>query len=256
MADAASRAIAARALPLLDLTNLNDDCDAAAIDALCARAVTAHGHVAAICIWPRFIAQAKDLLKGTGVRIATVVNFPAGGVDTAAVIAETQQALADGADEIDLVMPYRSFLDGRKGFAETQIIQVKAAIPAQARLKVILETGELADPDVIREASELAISAGADFIKTSTGKVVINATPEAARIMMEAIADTDHSVGFKPAGGIRSVEDAGEYLALADEILGDKWVSPESFRFGASGLLDTLVAVLNGDQSNAAAGEY
>lgn len=256
MADADTRAVAVRALPLLDLTNLNDDCDPAAIEALCARAVTSHGHVAAVCIWPRFIAQAKELLAGTGVRIATVVNFPAGGDDNAAVIKETKLALANGADEIDLVMPYRAFLDGRKGYAETQVKQVKAAVVAPARLKVILETGELADPDVIREASEMAISAGADFIKTSTGKVAVNATPEAAKIMLEAIADTDRSVGFKPAGGIRTVEDAGEYLALADEILGADWVSPESFRFGASGLLDVLVTVLEDGDTSAAGGGY
>ncbi|AXS39215.1 deoxyribose-phosphate aldolase [Breoghania sp. L-A4] len=246
MADTDACVIAARALPLLDLTNLDDGCSAADIEVLCGRAVTPHGPVAAVCIWPRFVQQARSLLVGTGVRIATVVNFPEGGEDTAAVVAEARQALEDGADEIDLVMPYRAFLDSRKGYAETQIVRVKAAIPAPARLKVILETGILEDPDVIREASELAISAGADFIKTSTGKVAVNATPEAAKIMLETIADMDRNVGFKPAGGIRTVADAGVYLALADEILGADWVSPEHFRFGASGLLDALAMVLDG----------
>ncbi len=256
MAETDARAIAARALPLLDLTNLDDGCSASDIEALCVRAVTAHGPVAAICIWPRFIKQAKQLLAGTGVRIATVVNFPHGGEDNAAVIADVRQALTDGADEIDLVMPYRAFLEGRKGYAETQIMQVRAAIATPARLKVILETGVLDDPDVIREASEVAISAGADFIKTSTGKVAVNATPEAATIMLETIADMDRTVGFKPAGGIRTVVDAAAYLAIADDTLGADWVSPEHFRFGASGLLDALLTVLDGGDAPTAGKGY
>ncbi len=174
------------------------------------------------------------------------MNFPAGGEDTAAVIEETKQALADGADEIDLVMPYRAFAEGRRGFAEDQIKQVRKAIPAPALLKVILETGELKDPRLIHVASEVAIAQGADFIKTSTGKVKVNATLESAEIMLNVLRETskeDHrTVGFKPAGGVRSVEDAAEYLKLADELMGSNWVSAATFRFGASGLLDAVLA--------------
>lgn len=239
---------ARRALGLIDLTNLNDDCTAADISALTERTVTSHGSVAAVCVWPRFVAQAVGELKGTGVKVATVVNFPDGGTDTTAVVAETKQAIDDGVDEIDLVMPYRAFLDGRKGYAEEQIIRVKAAIPEPAILKVILETGEIADPLLIHLASEIAIGAGADFIKTSTGKVQVNATLEAAEVMLTAIEEArrDHQrvVGFKPAGGIRTSEDAGAYLMLADRIMGRNWVSASTFRFGASGLLDALIAVL------------
>ncbi|MTH97487.1 deoxyribose-phosphate aldolase [Roseibium sp. RKSG952] len=249
--------VARRALPLVDLTNLNDDCTAEDITALCKRAVTAHGTVAAVCIYPQFVAQAVRELKGTGVRVATVVNFPAGGTETLDVVAETKKAVEDGADDIDLVMPYRAFMDGRKGFAEEQIIQVKAAIPAPAILKVILETGEIRDPLLIHMASQIAIGAGADFIKTSTGKVEVNATLEAAEIMLTAIEEArrDHqkNVGFKPAGGIRTVEEAGAYLALADRILGHNWVSAQTFRFGASGLLNALIGALDG--TNASAGE-
>lgn len=257
MTEATRAEIAKRALGLVDLTNLNDDCTSGDIAALCERAVTSHGHVAAVCVWPRFVEQAADVLKSSGVKVATVVNFPNGGIETHKVVAETDQALRDGADEIDLVMPYKAFLDGRKGFAEEQIIRVKAIIPEPAILKVILETGEIKDPLLIHMASELAIAGGADFIKTSTGKVEVNATLEAAEVMLTVIEETRRDqlmeVGFKPAGGIRTLEDAAAYLALADRILGHSWVSASTFRFGASGLLDALVGVLDG--SGAAAGE-
>jgi deoxyribose-phosphate aldolase len=249
---------AKRALGLVDLTNLNDDCTAEDITALTNRTVTPHGAVAAVCVWPRFVAQAVKELAGTGVKVATVVNFPAGGEDTQAVVAETRQAIADGADEIDLVMPYRTFVEGRKGFAEEQIIQVKAAIPEPAILKVILETGEIKDPLLIHAASNVAIAAGADFIKTSTGKVAVNATLEAAEIMLTAIEEArrdnaERVIGFKPAGGIKTASDAAAYLALADKIMGHNWVSASTFRFGASGLLDALTATIDG--KDAAVGE-
>ncbi|MBO9420441.1 deoxyribose-phosphate aldolase [Labrenzia sp. R4_2] len=249
---------AKRALGLVDLTNLNDDCTVEDITALTNRTVTPHGAVAAVCVWPRFVAQAVKELAGTGVKVATVVNFPAGGEDTQAVVAETRQAIADGADEIDLVMPYRTFVEGRKGFAEEQIIQVKAAIPEPAILKVILETGEIKDPLLIHAASNVAIAAGADFIKTSTGKVTVNATLEAAEIMLTAIEEArrdnaERVIGFKPAGGIKTASDAAAYLALADKIMGHNWVSASTFRFGASGLLDALTATIDG--KDAAVGE-
>lgn len=249
---------AKRALGLVDLTNLNDDCTAEDVTALTNRTVTPHGAVAAVCVWPRFVAQAVKELAGTGVKVATVVNFPAGGEDTQAVVAETRQVIADGADEIDLVMPYRTFVEGRKGFAEEQIIQVKVAIPEPAILKVILETGEIKDPLLIHAASNVAIAAGADFIKTSTGKVAVNATLEAAEIMLTAIEEArrdnaERVIGFKPAGGIKSASDAAAYLALADKIMGHNWVSASTFRFGASGLLDALTATIDG--KDAAVGE-
>ncbi len=245
---------AKRALGLVDLTNLNDDCTAEDITKLTNRTVTDHGSVAAVCVWPRFVAQAVKELIGTGVKVATVVNFPHGGEDTDAVVAETRQAIADGADEIDLVMPYKAFVAGRKGFAEEQIIRVKAVIPEPAILKVILETGEIKDPLLIHAASNVAIAAGADFIKTSTGKVPVNATLEAAEIMLTAIEearreDAERVIGFKPAGGIKTSEDAAAYLALADRIMGHNWASASTFRFGASGLLDALIATIEGTES-------
>lgn len=236
-----AKTCAKRVLALVDLTDLNDNCDVAAIDQLCARATTAFGHVAAICIWPRFVAHAKPLLKGSGVRIATVVNFPSGNQSTEDVVRDTKTALADGADEIDLVMDYASFKAGQADAALAQMRTVRKACKG-ALLKIILETGELGDAETIRSAAELAISAGADFIKTSTGKVSTNATPQAAIIMLEAIKASGKAIGFKPAGGIRTLEDAEMYLDIADRIMGAGWATPKTFRFGASGLLDALLA--------------
>ena len=232
-------------MPLVDLTDLTDNCTPASIEALCAKAVTPHGIVAAVCIYPAFVAQAKRLLAGSGVKIATVVNFPGGGEDTVAVEHETVAAIADGADEIDLVMPYQAYMAGRHGFTETQIVRVKR-VCGPVTLKVILETGRLLLPEIIRGASDLALEAGADFIKTSTGKVEINATAHAARIMLAAIRTSGRAAGFKAAGGVRTTAEAGTYLELADEILGPDWVSPATFRFGASGLLTDLIAQLDG----------
>ncbi|SFN91967.1 deoxyribose-phosphate aldolase [Cohaesibacter marisflavi] len=246
--------LAQKAISLLDLTNLNDDCDDAAIEALCQRAKTFYGNTAAVCVWPHFVKKAKECLGGTTIKVATVVNFPHGGEDLFATLDETAKALEDGADEIDLVIPYEAFKVGRRGFAETMVLKVREAVPAPAKLKTILETGELQDADIIRAAADMAIEAGADFIKTSTGKVKTNATPEAAEIMMEAIAESGKPVGFKPAGGVRTLEDAGTYLAIAAKYMGSDWATPDHFRFGASGVLDALLATMQGQTAKAGDG--
>ncbi len=239
--------IAAKALSLLDLTNLNDDCTPDDIVDLCAAAQTPHGNTAAICIWPRFVAQARAILgAGHPVRIATVVNFPSGDLPVPEVESETAKAVADGADEIDLVIPYKALLNGDEDAVRTMVEAIKALCTAPVRLKTILETGELKDPALIRRASQIALEAGADFIKTSTGKVSVNATPEAARVMLEEIRACGRPAAFKPAGGVRSVADAGIYLDIASEIMGANWAAPETFRFGASGLLMDILAVLDG----------
>jgi deoxyribose-phosphate aldolase len=245
-------AVAEQALACLDLTNLDEACTPADIEVLCARAQTKHGPVAAVCVWPRFVAMAESLLAETPVKIATVVNFPGGDQPLDAVLAETDQAMVDGADEIDMVIPYRLVSD-KPGEAEEQVRQVREAVHG-ATLKVILETGELKDESLIRAACEIAIRAGADFIKTSTGKVAVNATPEAARTMLSVIAETGGTCGFKAAGGIRTVDDAAVYLGLADEIVGMGCAKPDTFRFGASGLLDALLAELEGGTAIPASG--
>lgn len=250
------REAAAFALSLLDLTNLRDDCDNAAIENLCLRAQTPYGNSAAICIWPRFVAHARQIL-GTGhpVRIATVVNFPSGDLAMAEVVEETRKAVEDSADEIDLVIPYKAFIAGDEAAVTGMVEAVRAACP-QSTLKVILETGELKDMALVKRASELAIAAGADFIKTSTGKVQVNATLEAADIMLRAIRESKAKVGFKPAGGISTVADADLYLRLAESILGPNWIMPSTFRFGASSLLDDILAVLGGTTAPRAAAGY
>jgi len=247
MSSDADIAIAQRALGLLDLTNLNDDCDVDAIKALCARAQTEFGNVAAICIWPRFVAQAKELLAGTGIKIATVVNFPTGVEPHDRVIAMTKQAVADGADDIDMVIPWSLLLEGHASEVRASVHRVKAAA-GSAAVKAILETGRLEKEAVIRQACKGALEGGADFLKTSTGKVPVNATPTSARILLEEIAASGRAVGFKPAGGLRNTEDCGTYLAIADDVMGQDWATPDTFRFGASGVLDALLATLNGSK--------
>jgi len=245
MTDAASqRAIAGRAIRLLDLTSLGEDDDDVVVSALCNRAVTAPGPIAAVCIWPRFITLARGLLEHSGVRVAAVANFPAGGDNIARAAREAEDIVNQGADEVDLVMPYTRWLGGDVGVAQDMIAACKAECGDPVLLKVILETGRLGSAEQIYAASRDAIEAGADFIKTSTGKVEVSATPEAAEAMLRAIKDSGKDVGFKAAGGIRDTATAGAYLAIADRIMGPDWADARHFRFGASGLLDDLLAAL------------
>jgi deoxyribose-phosphate aldolase len=245
------RARARRAISLVDLTELGDEATDADVVALCARAVGPHGAVAAVCVWPRHVALAARSLAGTGVRVATVVNFPKGDDSVDDVVRLAQQAQANGADEIDLVLPYRSLLSGDKQRAAAMVTAVRDIVDAGDRktLKVILETGELGDQAFIGAAALLAIRNGADFIKTSTGKSPVSATLAATDLMLRTIKATDPAVGLKPSGGIRTLADADAYLAQADRIMGPDWVSPATFRFGASGLLTALEAAAGGDTS-------
>lgn len=241
--------LARRAIALTDLTNLDETCTEGAIDALCAKAKGGDGvpPVAAVCVWPQFVRRARAALAGTGVRVATVVNFPTGDEDVERVVEQTREALRDGADEIDLVLPWRAFLAGDVETARGMLAAVRERVVADRVLKVILEAGELKDADVVRRASALAIAEGADFVKTSTGKTPVSATPEAARVMLETIAAAPgRSVGLKPSGGIRTLDQARAYLDLAEEVMGAGWPTPATFRFGASGLHGALAAALTG----------
>ena len=244
-----SSSTAHRAIALLDLTELGDHATVDDVTALCTRAVGPHGKVAAVCVWPRHVAHAARQLAATGVRIATVVNFPSGNDDIDAVVELARAAQLDGADEIDLVLPYRAFLAGDHARGAAMISAVRQAVAAGSgkTLKVILETGELVDLAVIRAAAELAIRHGADFIKTSTGKTPVSATLGATQVMLQVIHDLDPAVGLKPSGGIRTLADAAAHLAQADTIMGPAWASPATFRFGASGLLTALAAAIDGD---------
>lgn len=258
MSTEAEKALARRALALLDLTELGDEAGVAEATALCEKAKGRDGvpPVAAVCVWPRHVALAKTRLDGTGIRIATVVNFPSGQETLPDVLAMMQAALEAGADEIDLVMPWRAFLAGDEAEAERMIKGVKATLPAGRLLKVILESGSYPDLASIRRAADLAIRCGAHFIKTSTGKAGTGATLDAARAMLNAILAVPRSVGLKPSGGIRTLADAGAYLALADNRMGPGWATPETFRFGASGLHDALAAVLSGEAATTSSKAY
>ncbi len=250
------RAAAERVLPLLDLTSLNDTDSEAGIYQLCRRAVGPFGSVAAVCVWPRFIPLCRKWLDGSGVRFAAVANFPHGRADAECAVAETRAALDYGADEVDLVFPYTAWLNGQSDLATNLVAACRSACGSSITLKVIIETGCLFSTANIERVSRDAIAAGADFIKTSTGKGQVNATLEAAAAMLSAIKATDRSVGFKAAGGVRTTGQAAAYLALADHFLGASWATPASFRFGASGLLDDLTKQLGGKPTALVADGY
>lgn len=237
------RSLAARLVPLLDLTSLGEDDAPAKIDALCARA-RAGVLPAAVCVYPEHVTTARRALAGTTVKIATVVNFPDGSSDAARVEREIRRALAAGADEIDAVLPWTAFCQGDIAATRAVAEAARRACGTGHVLKLILETGELGTPARIRAAAELGIESGVDFLKTSTGKVKANATPEAAAILLDAIAAHGGRCGFKAAGGIRRLEDAAAYLQLARERLGEGWITPVHFRIGASALYDELVTLL------------
>ncbi len=238
------RLLVQRILSLIDLTNLNDGCTPEDIKTLCMRASGQWGNTAAVCVWPRFVELSKSLLTDSQIQIATVVNFPSGDGEIAATIKETVDALIAGADEIDLVLPYTALQRGDESTVVAMLSAIRDVVPAPSVLKVILETGELVDPILIERAAYLAISAGADFIKTSTGKTHTSATLQAVRIMLDTIRASGRAVGLKPSGGIRTVDDALQYLQLADAVMGQDWATPQPVRFGASGLLDAVESEL------------
>lgn len=241
--------VARRAIPLVDLTTLADDDTDDRVRALCGRA--AASGVAAVCIYPRFVATAVGALAahrtaddaGTAVQVATVVNFPAGTDPIEAIVAETERALADGADEIDLVVPFGAAMAGDLDAVEATVARIDE-VCGDHLLKAILETGALRDAELIGQVARRALAGGADFCKTSTGKIDVGATLDAARVILDAIVEDGRRAGIKLSGGIRTLDDAADYLDLIDHMMGPDWVSPATVRFGASSLLDDLLAAL------------
>ena len=232
------------ALACLDLTSLNDGDTAADVLRLCERAAgpPGRGAVAAVCVWPRFAALARQHLPAA-VAVAAVANFPEGGSDIARALHDTHEIVAAGADEIDFVLPYNDLDAG-----PAMLKAVRRAVGGRV-LKVILETGALADEACMARACRIALEGGADYLKTSTGRAPVGATPAAARVVLQAIArDGAHRrrVGFKAAGGIRTVADAAVYIALVAELLGTGAVHPQRLRIGASALLADIEALLAG----------
>lgn len=218
---------------LVDLTSLNDKDTQEDIKKLCDKALKYQ--VAAVCVYPQFVKLAKQLLQNSQVKIATVANFPKGDSNIEQIKNSIQQSIANGAQEIDLVFPFND------SAPTVFIAECKKICGDNIVLKVILETGSLS-PEKIQERCDIAIKAGADFLKTSTGKTSIGATIEAATIILQKIKDSNRKIGFKASGGVRTIEQAEEYIRLADKIMGADWVSPQTFRLGASQLLEAIEA--------------
>jgi deoxyribose-phosphate aldolase len=245
------------ALRCLDLTSLNDADGQAEVAALCRRAQSPFGAVAAVCVWPRLAAFARRQLPAH-IAVAAVANFPAGGIDVAAALRDVRQIVEAGAQEVDVVLPWRALRDGDAAAAEGLLTAVRRACEG-LRLKVILESGELHDDVLIARAAGLALDCGADILKTSTGKTPIGATLGAARVMLQAIAahpQARERAGLKVSGGIRRVADVLPYIELCRSLLGEGALQPQRLRIGASSLLDDIEAVLGGTAAAAASGSY
>src|SRR5258708_34770990 len=242
----ASRAILAqRVISLTDLTSLNGADDAASVRALSLLACGSPVKPAAVCIWARWIPVALDTLRGTGIPVCAVANFPGGAAATDSAVAETAAAGAAGASEVDVVFPYWALLAGDTRAGLGLVRGCREACGERALLKVILETGQLVSPDNIRLAAEIAIDGGAHFLKTSTGKPQPAATPEAAAVLVDAIAAAGRhgrAIGFKASGGIRTIDDPLVYLTLYPRGVGSGSASPGNFRIGASALFQELLA--------------
>ncbi|MDZ7693950.1 MAG: deoxyribose-phosphate aldolase [Balneolaceae bacterium] len=247
------------ALSMIDLTTLEGKDTPGKVIQLCKKAKQPHADlpdlpsVAAVCVYPNMVSTAKKELEGTGINVASVATaFPSGMTQQDAKIEETKFVVDEGADEVDMVISRGKFLKGNYSYVFDEIAAIKEAC-GPAHLKVILETGELQTLENVRKASDLAMHAGADFIKTSTGKISPAATQEVTLVMLEAIRDfyhkTDRKIGMKPAGGIRKAKQALQYLVLVKETLGDDWLTPDLFRFGASSLTNDLLMQIVKQQS-------
>ena len=240
------------ALNMIDLTTLEGMDTKNKVVQMCYKAQHLHDEisdlpsVAAVCVYPNFVKTAKDSLSGSDIKVASVATaFPSGNSSAKVKILDTKMAISNGADEVDMVISRGKFHMGEYNYVYDEIASIKEACENKARLKVILETGELGNLDNIRLASDIAISAGADFIKTSTGKIKPAATLSVTLVMLEAIKDyyykTGRMIGMKPAGGISNAKLALQYLLLVKETLGIKWLNNNWFRFGASSLANDLL---------------
>lgn len=247
------------ALNMIDLTTLEGKDTEGKVKQMCYKAQHIHDHiaglptVAAVCVYPNHVKTAVKELENTNIKVASVATaFPSGNSNLKVKLADTKLAVSQGADEVDMVISRGKFLEGEYNFVHDEIAKVKEACDS-ARLKVILETGELSTLDNVRKASEIAIAAGADFIKTSTGKISPAATMEVTYVMLQSIADyydrTGIMIGMKPAGGISNAKLALQYLVMLNETLGQQWMTNEWFRFGASSLANDIILQLAKQES-------
>jgi deoxyribose-phosphate aldolase len=249
------------AVRMMDLTTLEGKDTPGKVRQMCAKALTplagdaTIGPCAAVCVYPNLVPVAKEALAGSPVKVASVATaFPSGQSPLDVKLADVRRAVELGADEIDMVIDRGAMLAGDYAKVFDEIAATKEACGA-AHLKVILETGELGSYDVVRKASEIGIAAGGDFIKTSTGKVQPAATPAVTLVMLEAIRDhyyaTGRRIGMKPAGGVRTAKQSLHYLVLVKETLGDAWLTPDLFRFGASALLNDVLMQIEKERTGA-----
>lgn len=242
------------ALSMIDQTTLEGSDSAGKVKQMCYKALHVHDalpglpHVAAVCVYPTMVRVAKAELKGSGINVAAVATaFPSGQADHDTKIQDLRFAISEGADEVDMVISRGAYLRGEYNYVYDEIAEFKS-ICGDVHLKVILETGELGTLDRVRHASDLALAAGGDFIKTSTGKVQPAATQTVTLVMLEAVRDfyqrTGQKRGMKPAGGIKSAKQAIQYLVTVNETLGPEWLTPHLFRFGASTLTNDILMQL------------
>ena len=249
------------AIRCMDLTTLEGADTPGKVAALCSKAVRPDPtdrqipSVAAVCVYPNLVPVALERLRGTGVKVASVATaFPSGQSPLEAKLDEVRWVVEQGADEVDMVIDRGAFLSGRYAKVYDEVVRVKEAC-GETHLKVILETGELGTYDNVRRASLLAMAAGADFIKTSTGKLPSAATLPVALVMLEAIRDvheeTGRVVGFKPAGGIRNAKQAIQHIVLVHETLGTEWLTPDLYRIGASSLLNDVLMQIRKERTGA-----
>lgn len=247
------------AIRMMDLTTLEGKDTPGKVRQLCQKALrpldgdASVGPCGAVCVYPNLVPVAKEVLRGSAVKVASVATaFPSGQSPLSVKLDDTRRAVDLGADEIDMVIDRGAMLTGDYGKVFDEIAATKGAC-SHAHLKVILETGELGSYDLVRKASELAIAAGADFIKTSTGKIQPAATPPVTLVMLEAIRDyyyaSGRKIGMKPAGGVRTAKQCLQYLVIVKETLGDAWLTPDLFRFGASALLNDVLMQLEKERT-------
>ncbi len=238
-------ALARRAVRLLDLTCLDESKGEDEIADLCRRGQTKLGPVAGICVLPRFVGFARAALDqaGSAIRVVSVANFPDGDDDIARAGEDAARAVAEGAEEIDLVFPYRRYQAGERDEALAMVIGCRAMCGPDVTLKVILETGSFGQAALLAAAARDVVAEGADFLKTSTGRHPKGATLSAAAVLLGVLHEAGGRAGLKVSGGIREAAAVARYLALADAIMGPDWVSPATFRVGASALLDDLLAL-------------
>lgn len=235
--------MAQKLISCLDLTSLNKNDNETAIARLCQKADTVYGKVAAVCIYPKFIPQVQTLLEGSSIKIATVVNFPEGRADLVATAAEVKKAIAFGADEIDAVFPYRDFIGGNTEICR-KFMETVCEKSNGHTIKIILESGSFPHISLLKDACRLCLEYNINFLKTSTGKTEISATPDTANAILEVIRETPRNVGFKASGGIKTFEQARQYFVLAQSVLDENWPIPLHFRIGASSLYDDLVKTI------------